>query len=811
MDGLISDIRHGLRSLARTPTFTVVVILTLALGIGANAAIYSLLEAVVLRPLPYPEPDRLMILQEKEEGREAYSSSFSPADYLDLRKLSGSFEEVAAFRGLNYSLSGAEGGERVRIASVSPGFFGVFDVAPILGRSFLPEGDPTATGARVVVLSYGAWQNRFGGDRSILGRSIPLNGEPHEVIGVAPDYFAYPSNAEMWVRSYRDDVPEPPIDLGEDLGSVRDLGYITILGRLAAGVTFEQARAELETMPARLAEAAGDDRAVPLRMMALHDDLFGRYRPILVLLLGAVGLVLLIACANVANLLLARSRTRQREVAIRTALGAGRGRLIRQLFTENMIFGLLAGAAGLLLAVWGVDLLVRLAPPGIPRLDEVEVDAGVLLFTLVISVLTAALYGLLPAFRMSSPDLHLSLKDSGWAITEGRRGRRFRRGIVVSEIALSLLLLCAAGLLAKSLLRLLAVDPGFRPESLLVMRIDLSGDKLEEDARASAFVNEVVGRVRALPAVISAGTALALPFSGSAVTLNYSIEGQPATVDDDATIEFQAVSPGYFRTMGIPLISGRVLSEYDDADAPPVVVINEVMARRHWPGESPIGRRLAALGDGNLMEVVGVVGNVRHFALDRPPRPEIYTSYDQYAWPYLTLIVRTAADPLSLATTVREEIRAIDRDQVVHGIGTMEQVIADSTTTREFTVLLVSLFTVVALLLALLGIYAVISDSVNQRVREIGIRMTLGAQPGEVRSFVIWWGLRMVLEGTAIGILAALALTRFMSGMLYGTSAVDPLVFAGVAFLLAAAAVFATCLPAYRASRIDPVVLLRNE
>jgi len=810
MDSILGDIRSGARALGRTPGFTVVVVLTLALGIGANAAIFSLLDAVVLQPLPYPDPDRLVILQENE-GEQGYMSSFSPADYLDIGRLSRSFEEVAGYRGLNYAIGGSAGRERIRVASVTPQFFRLFHVEPFLGRSFLPAGDPGATGARVAVLSYATWQSRFGGDPSILGRSISLNGEPHEIVGVAPRLFRYPVDAEMWLRSYRDDVPEPPIDLGEDLGAVRDLGYFTVIGRLAEGVPIERARAEMETLPARLAEIAGDDRQVPLRILSLHEEMFGQYRPVLALLLGAVALVLLIACANVANLLLARSRTREREVAIRTALGAGRGRLIRQFFTENLILGLLAGGAGLMLAVWGIDGLVRLAPPGIPRLNEVEVDVRVLLFTLAISLMTAGLYGLYPAFRVSRPDLHRSLKDAGRAVTEGRHGRNFRRGIVISEVALSLLLLCAAGLLAKSLMRLLAVDPGFRPEGLLVMRLDLSGSKYEDDARAAAFVREVVDRVDALPGVISAGTVLALPFSGTAATINYSIEGEPETVDDDATIECQTISPGYFHTMGIPLLEGRLLDERDDADAPHVVVINEAMARRHWPGESPVGRRISALVENDYMEIVGVVGNVRHFNLERPPRPEIYTTYDQYSWPFLTLIARTDGDPLSLAGAVRAQVLAVDPDQVVDNISTMEQVIAESTTTREFTVLLVSLFTMVALLLALLGIYAVMSDSVNQRVREIGIRMALGAQPGEVRSFVMWWGLRMVLEGTAIGILAALVLTRFMSGMLYGTSAVDPLVFAAVVFLLAGAALLATCLPAYRASRVDPIALLRSE
>ncbi len=811
MGTLGQDLRYASRILSKNPLFTVVAILSLALGIGANTAIFSVLNGVVLRPLPFESPERLVVVKERDSSGE-YHSSFSPADYLDLREMSRSFAEIAGHRGLNVTLTGAGPPQRVRMESVTPGFFRFFGVEPFMGRSFLPEGDPAVEGARSVVLAYGTWQGRFGGDPSIVGRVLVLNGEAHTVVGVAPSSFRYPGSAEAWVRSYRDGVPEPPVDVGDDLASVRDLGYFTVLGRLAPGVTLAEAEAETDLIAVRLAEANdGDGQNVDARLVPLHEELVGDVRPVLLLLLGAVGLVLLIACANIANLLLARSTARAREVAVRAALGAGRGRLVRQFMTESVLLALAAGGIGLLVSIWGVEALVRLVPAGVPRLSEIGVDGAVLLFTLAVSLLTGAAFGLVPALQASRPDLQASLKEGSRGAGEGRRSRRFSGAIVVAEVALSLVLLCAAGLFLKSLVRLLSVDPGFRPENLLVMRIDLPESRYPDLDQRRAFFREITGRVSTLPGVASAATALAHPFSGMAATLHFYVEGRPDAGGEDLATEYQPVSPGYFRTMGIPLVGGRAFTERDDAEAPRVVVINEAMARWQWPGEDPIGRRIAVGDPSGMMEIVGIVGDVRHFGLESAPRPEVYISCLQDPWPFMALVVRAQVDPLSLTGAVRDQVLAVDPEQAVYAVSTFERVIEQSTRQRRFTTLLLGIFTGVALLLALVGIYGVMSNAVSQRAREIGIRMALGARRSEVLRLVMGWGLRMVLRGTVVGLAGALALGQLLSSLLFGISPADPIVLASVVLVLIAASALAAYLPAHRASRVDPVVALRNE
>jgi putative ABC transport system permease protein len=593
---------------------------------------------------------------------------------------------------------------------------------------------------------------------------------------------------------------------------VRDLRYFTVIGRLAPDVTLEAAQAETNVIAVRLAEANdGDAQHVEARLVPLHEELVGEVRPVLILLLGSVGLVLLIACANVANLLLARSAARTREVAVRAALGAGRSRLVRQFMTENVLLALGAGGIGLLVSIWGVEALVRLVPADVPRLSEIGVDGAVLLFTLVVSLLTGAAFGLIPALQASRPDLQASLKEGSRGAGEGRRSRRFSGLIVVAEVALSLVLLCAAGLLFKSLVRLLSVDPGFRTENLLVMRIDLPETRYPEADQRRAFFREITERVSTVPGVDSAAAALALPFSGMAATLTFEVEGRSSPGGEDLATEYQPVSPGYFRTMGIPLIKGRTFTGRDDADAPRVVVINEAMARWQWPGEDPIGRSIAVADPSDFMEIVGVVGDVRHFGLESAPRPEVYISCLQDPWPFMALVVRAKVDPLSLTGAVRDQVLAVDPEQAVYAVSTFEQVIERSTKQRRFTALLLGLFTGVALLLALVGIYGVMSNSVGQRAHEIGIRMALGARRDEVLRLVMGWGLRMVLQGTVIGLAAALVLTRFLSSMLFGISPADPIVLASVVLVLVAASALAAYLPAHRASRVDPVVALRNE
>ncbi|UCC74201.1 MAG: ABC transporter permease [Gemmatimonadota bacterium] len=808
MRGIGQDLRFAGRMLAKSPVFTIATLFCLALGIGANTAVFSVLYGVVLHSLPYADPGRLVALQPLEGAGED-PDVFSPADYLDLRESSRTMQDLAGHRTLNLNLTGRATPERVRSESVSPNFFNVFGVDPVLGRFFFPDGHPEAAGARNVVLSHGSWRNRFGGDLSVLGRVLILNGQPHTVVGVAPASFNYPENAELWVRSYRHGVPEPPIDLPDDLSTVRDFKYFSVVGRLSEGVTLRQARSEMSSLALRIAEAASDEDPESLEVVPLREALVGDVRPALTVLLGAAGLVLLIACANVANLLLARAAAREREVAVRAALGARRSRLLRQLLTENLILSLLGGGLGLLLAVWGVELLVRLAPSDVPRLSEIGVHAPVLFFALAISIMTGVVFGLLPALQASKPDLHETLKEGGRSRTEGRDRRRVSELLVVAEFALSLVLLCGTGLLLKSLVRIQQVDLGFRPENLLVMRLDLPDSRYSQREQREVFVRDVTERLSRLPGVSDAASVLALPFSGTAATLRYAVEGERADADEDLATEYQPITPGYFRTMGIPLLTGRPIEWRDDAEAPSVVVINETLARRHWPGASPIGRRISF--GGYSAEIVGVVGDVRHFVYERPPRPEAYVPYLQSPWPFMALVVRAEVDAMSLSEAVRRELLAVDPDQPVYAVSTMERVLSDSIHQRRFILQLLGLFAAVALTLALVGISGVMSYSLNRRVHEMGIRMALGAQRVDVFRLSIKWGMTLVALGVVIGLVASLALTRLIAGLLYGTGTADPAVYLGVTIVLTAAAALAAYIPAYRASRLEPLTALRYE
>jgi putative ABC transport system permease protein len=614
----------------------------------------------------------------------------------------------------------------------------------------------------------------------------------------------------MWVRAYRYGVPEPPVNLGEDLSTVRNFGYFTVLGRLADGVTHAQAQAEMDILGPQLAAIRGGETGEGLiKLVPLREELTGDIRPALLLLLGAVGFVLLIACANVANLVLARSTAREREVAVRAALGASRGRLVRQLLTENVLLGVVGGVIGLLIAVWAVDVLVRMAPAGLFEGFQVGVDNTVLVFALAVSLLTGAVFGLLPALQASKPDLSGSLKEGGRGGSEGKQKRRARELLVVAEVALSLMLLCGAGLLIKSMVRLQSTDVGFQTESLLVMRMEMLRARYPEAEERNAFIRDVLERVSALPGVSSAGAALALPFSGTAASIHFSVADRPESADEDLVTEYQVVTPDYFRAMGIPLRSGRTIHERDGESAPFVAVINEALARWQWPGDDPIGKRISVGGEER--EIVGVVGNVRHFGYDKPPRPEAYVPYYQDPWPFFALVVRTAADPAALAGAVRRQVLAVDGDQPVHSVATMEQVLSDSIRQGRFTMLLLGLFAGVAIALAVVGIYGVMSYSVNQRLHEIGIRIALGAERPEVLRLTMGWGLKLVSAGVILGLLASVALTRVMSSLLYGISATDPVVFVGVTVLLLGVAAVAAFIPAQRAARFDALSVLRHE
>jgi putative ABC transport system permease protein len=811
MSSLVLDLRFALRTLLKNPVFTATAMLCLALGIGANAAIFSVLNAVILKPLPYQDPERLVVaLGDLPGGRD---TTFAPAEYLDLRRWSRTLEDTAAHRSFNVHMTDLEGPVRIRAESVSPQFFQVFGVRPVMGRWFLPQDDPAAEGVRSVILSYRCWQSRFGGASDVIGRSITLNGEPHIVVGVAPSSFRYPEDVEMWVRSYRYGLPEPPIHIAGELNEVRNLGYLQIVGRLEEGMTLDRANSEMKVIGTRLTEANENKEATGLTLQSLSVSLIGDVKPRILMLTAAVGLVLLIACGNVANLLLARATVREREIAVRAVLGASRSRLVRQLLTEALLLATLSGAFGLLLALWGVDVLIRFASADLPRAGEIGVDTWVLAFTMGISLLTGTVFGGLPALQTARTNLRAPLKEGGRSATGGKRSRGFRASLVVAEVALSLVLLCGAGLLIKSLVKLQSEETGFRPENLLVMRLNLLDSRYPEEQQQASFVREVTSRVRALPGVASTGVALALPFSGSAATMAYRVRGVETPPDGRPIAEYQVVTPDYFRTMGIPLLRGRFFTERDHGGAPPVMMINEAMAERHWPGEDPLGKRMSFGGEeeSDYAEIVGVVGNVRHFRFDKPPQPEAYAPYDQDPWPFMALVVRTDADPLDMAEPVANEIRGVDPDQPVYSVGTMNEVLWSSTRQRRLVVELLGLFAAVAISLALVGIYGVVSFSVSQRIHEFGLRIALGAKRSEVLKLAMEWGLKLVFTGVAIGLAASYALTRFISGLLYGMSATDPLIYVSVALLLVGSAVTAALLPAHKASRVDPAVALRYE
>ena len=805
------DLRYALRTLIGNPVFTMAAVVCLALGIGANTAIFSVVNAVQLKPLPYGDPDRLVVIQEnRTEGLNIY---FSPADYLDIRRMNESFEEVSGHRWYNCTLTGYGEPERIRAETVSPSFFQLFGIEPVLGRWFLRESHPEAKAVRSVVLNYASWQNRFGGDRAIVGHSIVLNGEPHTIVGIAPPSFQFPENPEMWVRAYRDDVPEPPINLGKALGEERTIAFFKVVARLAPGVSPEQARAELELIAQRLDELAeAESDPVGLTTEPLLEFLVGDVRPAMILLLVAVGLVLLIACGNVANLLLARATAREREVAVRATLGASRWRLVRQLLTENLLLGITGGLVGLLLALWGVDALVRLAPGDLPRLAEIGVDRWVLFYAAGVSLATGVVFGLVPALRASQPDLQQSLKEGGRGSSGAGRRWSFRDALVVSEIGLSLMLLCGAGLLIKSLLVAQTEASGFEPKDILTMYVVLSDTQYPEANQQARFFQQVTARVDALPGVDSVGAIYALPFTGSAAYNSFGVEGRPTTPAKSHSLLYHAVTPGYFQAMGVPLLKGRVLSERDDSEAPPVIVVNETLARRHWADEDPLGKRISIGDEDFYREVVGVVGDVRHFGYERPPEAEGYLSYHQNPVPRMALVVRTqGGDPLQFVGAVREQVYAVDANQPVFAVRTMEEVLHQSTRQRRFTVQLLGLFATAAILLALVGIYGVMSYTVNRRIHEIGIRMALGARRSEVIQLTLNWGLKLVLVGTAFGVLGTFGAASVVSSLLYGISATDPAVVGGVILLLVAVASAAAFIPAHRASRVDPVVALRHE
>ena len=806
------DCRYGVRSLRKSPGFTSVAVLTLALGIGANTAIFSVVNAVLINPLPYREPDRLVQFWETNPLKNWTQATVAPANLFDWQSQSQSFTEIAAYMGSDKKgpgLTGLQldaGGEPERLQGlyVTGNLFSVLGVGAAIGRT-LTEEETWAGRDKVVVLSHGLWRRRFGADPKVVGRVITLDGVGREVVGVMPPGFYFPSKeAEVWV---------PTGWNRERIAALRRPHFLRAVGRLKPGVTLEGARAEMQTIASRLeAQYPDTNTQMGVGLGPLQEWIVSDVRLPLVVLLAAVAFVLLIACANVANLLLSRAAVRTREVAVRRALGAGRWRVMRQLLTESLLLALAGASAGLLLASWFKDLLVSFSPDDIPRLDELRLDWRVLCFTLAAALLTTLLTGLTPALQSIQPRLASALKEGGQKGAPGQ-GRSVRGSLVIAEVSIALVLAAGAGLTVRSFLRLQNVDPGFDTDGTLTLRVSLPRAGYGEDAQQSAFFERAEQLIRNLPGVEAVGSTTRLPLKGYRWTGDMTIEGRPPE-DYVREVRHKEITPDYFRAIGLPLLRGRSFNDSEREQGRPTIIVNDALARRYFPGEDPVGKRLKFTKpeeDGAWQTIVGVVGDEKQDSLGAEVRPEIYQSHLQSAQNEMTLVVRAAGDPRALAGAVREQIRALDPALPVYDVKPMRDVVYESLARERFVMLLLTLFAALALALAAVGIYGVVSYATAQRTHEIGLRMALGAQARDVLRLVIGQGLSHVLIGVGVGLLVALALTRLMASLLYGVSATDPLTFAAVALLLTAVSLFACYIPARRATRVDPLTALRYE
>ena len=805
----MKDIRYSIRVLLRNRAFTVTALLTLALGIGFNTAIFSVVDSVLLRPLPLKDPDRVVSVWEHSLRAGVDRNEMAPANFFDLRNQSQVFEGVGAFGELSLNLTGVGEPERLDGRLVTANVFALLGVEPALGRTFAPEEDQVGQ-HRVVVLSDALWRRRFNSDRSIVGRSITLNAESYTVVGVMPPDFFFPEReGELWTPW----AMEP-----EEAGGRGD-HYVRVVARLKSGVTMEGANAEVEAIAARLSnEYPRTNEGLGFLVSSFHQDYVGNLRTPILILFAAVALVLLIACANVANLLLAQATSRRREIAIRAALGASRLAIIRQLLVQSLLLAGAGGVLGVFGAIWGVQWLSKLVPESLSKLQSVSVDARVFLFTLGVTVLTALVFGAVPAFHASRSKPGETLSDVGRDVAGGMSGRYVRRVLVVAEVALAVVLLVGAGLLIRSFQRLRQVDPGFKGDNLLTMRMVLPFSKYSKPEQRRAFYDELLRRVDELPGVESAGMITFLPLSFSGMNFSFSVEGRSAPGDMELPLAvYRVVSPDYFRAMTIPLQRGRVFDSRDTADAPPVIVVNRRLAEQFWPGADPTGKRLkiGPVDSPNpWATVAGVVGDVRQGGLYGEQDLAIYVPYAQERRGFVAprdLIVRTTGNPASLAGAVREAVWAVDKDQPISNVRTMDHVLAASVSRERFQTLLLALFATLALVLACVGLYGVISYAVIQRTHEIGVRMALGAQAGDVLRLVINQGMLLTLIGLVIGIAGAFAVTRVMTEMLYGVTARDPLTFAGVPIVLGVISLLACYIPARRATKVDPLVALRYE
>ena len=806
MESCLQDLRFGARMLLKKPGFTLIAALTLALGIGANTALFSVVNGVLLRPLAYHDPDRLVWLGHTA-AKSNRNAAISPPTFADYRNQCQSFENLTALLyNTAFNLTGEGEPERLQGRRVSANFFDTLGALPELGRGFLAEEDSPGRN-RVVVLSHGLWRRRFGADQNIVGRALRLNGQNFTVIGVMPAAFRWQTD-ELWSPLALSPSNFTPDNRGNE--------FLQVIARLKPQATLQQAHAEVAGIAAQIVRQnqkiypAGSGFSAQVKL--LREQVVGDVRLMLLVLLGAVGFVLLIACANVANLLLARASARRKEIAVRASLGASRFRLIRQMLTESLLLALLSGLGGLLLASLGIDLLLALNPANLPRLQEITVDARALSFLLGLALLAVLLCGLASALQASNTDLQETLKEGGRGAGAGRQ--RTRSLLVVAEVAMSLVLLVGAGLMIRSFLRLTQVNPGFAPDHMLTMQVMLPASKYPEPSQSRAFFQQAIERIRTLPGVSSVGAVGELPLGGGVRSATFAIEGRPTGPNEALPhSDIRTISPGYFQTMKIPLLKGRDFSEQDIADGRDVAMIDETLAQLYWPGEDPIGKRLdlqfADIPD--WREIVGVVGRIKHKGLDAEYKGQIFYPIAQGGNLGMYLVARTTTDPLSLASAVRGAIRAVDPEQPIYRVMTMEQVVADAVAQPRLTMLLLGAFAVLALVLAAVGIYGVLSYAVTQRTQEIGIRMALGAGRRDVLKLVVRHGMLLTLLGALLGLTASFALTRLMQTLLFGVSANDPLTFIAVALLLSLVALLACWIPARRATKVDPLIALRHE
>ena len=813
MDTIIQDIKFGLRILLKSPSLSIVATIALALGIGANTAIFSVVNAVLLRPLPFPNPDQLVALFETDKQAGRIRGSHSYPNFFDLRAQNTTFEKVASYYSSDFVMTGRGEPTRLPAAVVSADLFPLLGIKPLYGRTFVPDDDKPTNG-RVAILSEQFFNRRFNSDPSIINQSITLAGTPYTVVGVMPASFEFPIQnepVELWTTIAGDASGKEPIT------AQRGAHFLRVIGRLKANVTPEQAQSDLTAIATRLEQQYPDtDSHRTLKLEPALSALVGDVRPLLLILLGAVACVLLIACANVANLLLARATSRYKEMAVRAALGASRMRVVRQLLVESILLSLVGGAVGLLLAVWWSDLLVALGKEDIPRAVHVGIDWRVLGFTFGVSVLTGIVFGLFPAVHSSKTELVESLKEGGRGTGEGARRNRMRSVLAVGELAIAVILLVGAGLLIKSLWRLQNVDTGLKPDNVMTFNVELPETKYNTD-KQWRFYEDLKARLEASPGVQSASSIVPLPLNGDRFMISFQIQGREVSPKDEPAADIFMTGAGYFRTMGIPIIKGRDFDHHDQHGAPGVVIVNEEFARQYFPGEDPIGKSIKPginTWEGEkstYKEIVGVVGNIRNQTLSTPPTPAYYLPQTQVPFSGMTVVIKTTNDPHSVMPVATKQVAAMDPDIPLFGVKSMREYMAASVATPRFSTTLLSIFAGVALVLTLVGLYGVMSYSVAQRTNEIGIRLALGAQTRDVLLMIVKQGSLLIVLGLSIGLLGAYAATRLISSLLFGVTTKDPFTFGAAAVVLAVVALLACYIPAWRATKVDPLEALRYE